>query len=114
MSFDCICQPKLDERLACDADTFGFLIDGLQQIDREVHVHALDLAPRAAGLREIEVRGQAFASVVQGVELYRRQRFSRPGTALLLSSAPGGPRRYGSFHCGTSRKQTTSSALSCQ
>ena len=34
-------EPELDECLTRDADGLGFLIDGLQQVDREIHVYAL-------------------------------------------------------------------------
>ena len=34
-------EPNLDERLPCDADAFRLAVDGLEQINREVHVDAL-------------------------------------------------------------------------
>lgn len=87
-----VCKPKFNERLARDADTPGFLIDRLQQVDGEVYVHTLDFAAGTAGLCEIKVLGQVCAGVMERVELCGRQCFSLRGTALLLSSAPYGPR----------------------
>jgi hypothetical protein len=55
VAFERIGEAELDERLTRDADALGFLIDGLEQIDRKVDVHALDLAPWAPRLRPVEV-----------------------------------------------------------
>ena len=51
MTFQRIGEAKLDERLTRDPDALGFLIDGLEQIDRKVDVHALDLAVGTTSLR---------------------------------------------------------------
>lgn len=72
MTFQRIGEAKLDERLARDADALGFLIDGLEEIDREIHVHTLDFTSRAARPRIIEARCHVATSVVQGVELFGR------------------------------------------
>ena len=76
MTFQRVGEAKLDERLTRDADSPGFLIDGLQQIDREVHVHALHFTTRTASLREINVRRQVHSCIMESVEFFCRHGLS--------------------------------------
>ena len=85
-------ESELDQCLARDADTLGFLIDGLQQVDREVHVHTLDCTPWTASLREINVGRQVHSCIVKSVEFFGRHGLRLCGTAFFRSRVPGGPR----------------------
>ena len=67
MTFQRVGEAKLDERLTRDADAFGFLIDGLQQVDGEIHVHALNLTTGPTRLRPINIRGHVGPRVEQSV-----------------------------------------------
>lgn len=53
----------------------GFLVNLAQQVDWEVHVHALHRAFGASALAEVHVRGHVRPCVVQGIEPSSRQRF---------------------------------------
>jgi len=64
MAFQRIGESKLDERLARDADALGFLIDDLEEIDREIHVHTLDFTPWTASPGIIQIRRHVAAGVV--------------------------------------------------
>jgi len=48
-------QPKLDVRLAVDADPSSLDIDFMQQIQREVDIDALHLAAGPAGVSQVEM-----------------------------------------------------------
>ena len=94
MTFQRVGEAKLDERLTRDADAFGFLIDSLQQINREVHVHALNLTPGTTSLRPVDVRGHVDTRIRQPIEFLSGDplRLVLQGTALLRQCARGGPR----------------------
>ncbi len=85
-------ESQLDERLTGDAYSPGFAVDGLQHVNGEVHVDALNRAPRTAGLRHVQMRDEGFSSIVHLVETSRAQRLSRRGSALLPLDVHGGPR----------------------
>jgi len=87
-----ICQPQFDERLARDTDASGFLINGFQQCQGKIHIHALYFAAGAPRARKLQVRAHVPPRIVQGIEAGGRQRAIPRGTALLLPGAPAGPR----------------------
>ena len=49
-------QADLDERLPRDAEPARLLVDLTQQVDREVHVHALDVPAGAGAFAQVHVR----------------------------------------------------------
>ncbi len=87
-----ISEPQLDERLATHADSLGFTIDCIEQVDGKIDIHALDVTTRTASFREVEMTCEVFSSIVHRVQTSGAQCLSRRGSAPLLLDAHGGPR----------------------
>ena len=83
-------EAELDERLAAYADAPGFAVDLAQQVEREIHIHALDVPTRAPSQRQVEVRRQIGPRVVEAIQRRRADRASQIGTALLLPAGRDG------------------------
>lgn len=62
-------DPHFDDGLSRDAETRGFLIDGLNHPDREVHADTALFLRRATRGREIQARGNVVAVVEPLVEI---------------------------------------------
>ena len=94
MTFQGVGEAKLDERLARDADAPGFLIDGLEEIDREIHIHALDLTAGTPSLRPIDIRCHVNTRIGKSIKLFSGDplRFVLRGIALFRLCARGGLR----------------------
>ena len=85
-------KSQLNKRLATDSDASGFAIDGIQQINREIHVYALEGAPRASRLRKIQLCREIFSLIVHSVQASRAQRLTFCCSALLPPPSRVGPR----------------------
>jgi hypothetical protein len=85
-------KPQLDERLTAHTDSPGLAVDGVEQIDGKVDIHALDFTAWARGLRQIKMRAKVLARVMHLIEARGAERLSLRGTALLRLRAHGGPR----------------------
>ena len=87
-----VSKPQFDERLPSNPDSPRLTVVRPKQIYGKIDVHALDIAARARGFFEIEMRAEVFACIVHLVETLGTQRPSRRGTALLRLHVHGGPR----------------------
>lgn len=96
-------KTQFDERLPIDADALRLAVDGVQQVEREIHVHPLDLAPWPARLRHIQIRRQVAGRIIdrqvgQAVELLSGDYGglsaapARRSIALFRRRARSGPR----------------------
>jgi hypothetical protein len=91
-------EAQLDERLPRYPDARRLAINRVEQVDREVDVHPLDLTPRAAHLGVIDIGFQVAGGIIdrkvgQAVEFFSRDGFRRRrGIGLSPTRARVGPR----------------------
>lgn len=78
-------EAKLDKGLARHADAFSLLVDRLQQIDREIHVHALHFASGTACALPIDIGRHVDAGIGQLVELVSRHVLGTDFGGIALS-----------------------------
>ena len=59
-------KTQFDKRLSIDTDTSRLAVDGVEQVEREIDVHPLDLAPWPARLRQIQIGRQVTGGIIDG------------------------------------------------
>lgn len=85
-------KSQLNKRLTSHADSLGFPVYGMQQVNGEIHIHTLNLTAGASSLREIEIRGKIFSRIVHLIQTCCGQPLSLQNRLLLIPPARGGPR----------------------
>ena len=90
---------QLHERQPIDANALRFAVNRVEQVEREIDVHPLDLTPRPTRLRQIQIGRQVAGGIIDGqvgqtVEPIGRDRggFCAATSARRRTALSGAPR----------------------